>query len=165
MATRGRKPKPTKLRVVGGNAGKRALNKKEPKPEAHLPDPPDFLSEEALEEWQRVAAEMYDLGLLSKIDRAAFAAYCQAYGRWRQAEEALGKLAAKDKTASGLMIKTKNGNAIQNPLVGTANRAMADAMRLAAEFGMTPSSRSRIDTDKARQAQQADKAEEYFSTG
>jgi len=42
------------------------------------------------------------------------------------------------------MIKTTNGNAIQNPLVGMANRAMADMVRYATEFGMTPSSRSRI---------------------
>ena len=42
------------------------------------------------------------------------------------------------------MIKTTNGNAIQNPLVGTANKAATDMVRFAAEFGMTPSARSRI---------------------
>ena len=44
----------------------------------------------------------------------------------------------------GLIIRTQGGNAIQNPLVGTANKAMADMMRYAAEFGMTPSARTRI---------------------
>ena len=53
-------------------------------------------------------------------------------------------MAEKDQLTGGLMIKTSNGNAIQNPLVGTANKAAADMMRYAAEFGMTPSARSRL---------------------
>jgi phage terminase small subunit len=39
---------------------------------------------------------------------------------------------------------TTNGNAIQNPLIGTANKAASDMVRYAAEFGMTPSARARI---------------------
>lgn len=42
------------------------------------------------------------------------------------------------------MIKTSNGNVIQNPLVGTAHKAPYDMMHYAAEFGMTPSARSRL---------------------
>lgn len=42
------------------------------------------------------------------------------------------------------MIQTKNGNFIQNPLVGTANKAMNDYVRLSTEFGMTPALRARI---------------------
>ena len=53
-------------------------------------------------------------------------------------------MAERDQLTGGLTIKTTNGNAIQNPLVGMANRAMADMVRYATEFGMTPSSRSRI---------------------
>ncbi len=44
----------------------------------------------------------------------------------------------------GLIVMTKSGNLIQNPLVGTANKAMADMVRYAAEFGMTPSARTRV---------------------
>jgi P27 family predicted phage terminase small subunit len=82
--------------------------------------------------------------VLSGIDRAALAAYCQAYGRWVVAERAIAKMAERDQLTEGLMIKTTNGNAVQNPLIGTANKAMADLVRYAAEFGMTPSARSRI---------------------
>jgi P27 family predicted phage terminase small subunit len=85
------------------------------------------------------------LGLLTRIDRAALATYCQAYGRWVTAELALAKMASRDLLSAGLMIKTTNGNLIQNPLVGTANRAMLDMLRIAAEFGMTPASRARIE--------------------
>lgn len=135
---------PTHLKVVRGNPGKRPLNDREPVPERVLPDPPPELSEDGLAEWTRVVGELHRTGILSEIDRGALAAYCQAYGRWAQAERAIAKMAEKDPLTSGMMIRTTNGNAIQNPLVGIANKAMSDLVRYAAEFGMTPSARSRI---------------------
>lgn len=135
--TRGRKPKPTHLKLVTGNPGRRKLNEREPKPELLRPMPPEHLSDEAKVEWGRVIDELFAIGLVTKLDRAALAAYCQAYGRWAQAEKALA--------AADLVVETSNGNAVQNVLVGIANKAMADMVRYAAEFGMTPSARSRIE--------------------
>ena len=100
------------------------------------------------------------LGILTGVDRAALAAYCQAWGRWRQAERALAAMAALDPVTGALMIKTKEGNAIQNPLVGVANKAMADMVRYAAEFGMTPSARTRVQAAAGGQAD--DPASKYF---
>jgi P27 family predicted phage terminase small subunit len=94
--------------------------------------------------WRRVSAELYNLGLLTVVDRAALAAYCQSYSTWKQATDAINQMAARDQLTRGLMIKTTNGNAIQNPLIGTANKAASDMVRYAAEFGMTPSARARI---------------------
>lgn len=92
-----------------------------------------------------MARELFDLGLLTRVDRAALAAYCSAYERWVQAESALAKMAERDPLTSGLMVKTTNGNVIQNPLVGTANKAMLIMLRFAAEFGMTPAARASIE--------------------
>ena len=142
--TRGRKPKPSGLKVIAGTDRADRRNENEPKFAPDIPTAPGFLSDEAQEEWARVCVQLYSQGVLSQVDRAALAAYCQAYGRWQQAEEALAKMAERDRVTKGMMIKTTNGNAVQNPLVGTANKAMADMMRYAAEFGMTPSARSRI---------------------
>jgi len=133
---RGRKPKPTAVKVLEGNPGKRALNGHEPIPRRRLPRCPDHLSETAKREWRRVAGELYDAGLLTGVDRAALAAYSQAWGRWVEAEEKL--------TKTGAVIKTSNGNPIQNPYLAIANRAVEQMYKFAVEFGMTPSSRSRI---------------------
>ncbi len=141
---RGRKPTPTHLKVVRGNPGKRPLNASEPAPQLTLPSPPAELCADARIEWERVAGELHRIGVLSGIDRGPLAAYCQAYGRWIVAERAIAKMAERDQMTEGLMIKTTNGNAVQNPLVGTANKAMGDMVRYAAEFGMTPSARSRV---------------------
>ena len=160
MPPRGRKPKPTHLKVVTGNPGKRQLNEHEPKPVPEIPAPPPHLCDEAKVEWGRVCDQLYRLKLLSEIDRTSLAGYCQAYGRWVQAERALARMAESDGVTKGLLVKTRNGNAIQNPLVGTANKAMADMMRYAAEFGMTPSARSRLSTDGE---DQDDPARKYFA--
>jgi P27 family predicted phage terminase small subunit len=157
---RGRKPKPTHLKLVKGNPGKRPINEREPVPTNKLPSPPAFLADEAKVEWGRVSEELYRIGVLTDIDRAALAAYCQAYARWAAAEKAINAMAAADLVAGGLLTSTSNGNKIQNPLVGIANKAAADMVRYAAEFGMTPSARSRIKAEG--RDEKDDPAAQYF---
>jgi len=140
----GRKAIPTAQKELRGNPGKRLLPKGEPKPKKAMPFPPDHLSDEAKAEWGRVVQSLFHCGIMTEIDRAALGAYCQAYGRWEQAERALERMALRDEITYGLMIKTSNGNAIQNPLVGAANKSMSDMVRYASEFGMTPSARVRL---------------------
>jgi len=158
--TAGRKPSPTHLKLVKGNPGKRPIPKAEARVVPALPSPPPHLSDEAKVEWCRVSDDLFRVGLLSHIDRAALAAYCQAYARWVQAERAIAEMAKRDQLTGGLMIKTTNGNAIQNPLVGTANKAAADMVRYAAEFGMSPSARSRITAEPP--TEDADPAAAFF---
>ena len=144
MARRGPKTKPTQLKVLSGTARKHRINAHEPQPEVARPAPPDHLTPAAITEWERVIEETVSLGIMTNLDRGALAAYCQAYGRWVAAETALARMAEKDAITEGLILRTKAGNAIQNPLVGSANKAMADVVRYAAEFGLTPSARSRV---------------------
>ncbi len=160
MAKPGRKPKPTHLKIVTGNPGLRPLPKNEPQLPPDLPPMPDHLHGEAVAEWKRVSVDLYNAGILTKIDRAALAAYCQSYGRWHKAESAILEMEKVDTKTGGLMIKTTNGNVIQNPLVGTANKAMADLVKYSEQFGMTPSARSRIDVE--RKDNQADSTSKFF---
>lgn len=142
---KGRKPRPTRLQVIAGNPGGRPLNANEAELDLSQPDPPAFLCEDGREEWSRVVQVLFDAGLMTDLDRGALAAYCQAYGRWAAAERALREMSDKDRLTKGMVIKTTNGNAIQNPLVGIANKALHEMVRCASEFGMTPSARSRVD--------------------
>jgi P27 family predicted phage terminase small subunit len=153
LIMRGRKPHPTHLKLVKGNPGHRPLNDTEPAPRKMLPDPPEDLTGAARKEWDRIAPELYRLGLLTSLDRSALAAYCQVYARWREAERGIAK--------GGLLSMTTNGNLVQNPLVGIANKAMSDMVRYAAEFGMTPSTRTRLGTPAAVRLR--DPAEDYFT--
>lgn len=159
--TRGRKPKPTHLKLVTANPVRRPKGMKEAKAKPGIPAIPSSLEGEAAEEWGRVSAELYEMGLLARVDRAALAAYCQSFARWHQAEAAIRRMAENDKLTGGLLIKTTNGNAIQNPLVGIANKAAADMVRYAAEFGMTPSARSRINAEPPQDDE--DPTERFFA--
>lgn len=82
MATRGRKPTPTAIKELEGNPGKRPLNAKEPKPVKKAPACPKWLEPEAKKEWRRLSKQLEQLGVLTELDMASFAAYCQAYARW-----------------------------------------------------------------------------------
>lgn len=139
---RGRKPIPTKLKILRGNPGKRALpeNEPEPKKAKKAPGPPKFLDRAAKQEWRRVAPDLYRLGLLTMADMTSLAAYCQAYSRWVQAEAEIMK--------HGMLVKAPNGYPMQSPLLAVANKAMKQMKEFLVEFGMTPSSRARVTVDK-----------------
>ncbi len=85
MATRGRKPKPTAIKILEGNPGKRQLNEHEPQPMKKAPSCPKWLEPEAKREWRRLAKTLEAMGVLTEADMAAFAGYCQAYARWKEA--------------------------------------------------------------------------------
>ncbi len=135
---RGRRPKPTRLKVLTGNPGKRPLNQDEPRPEVAIPDCPQELGPVAQREWNRLAGELAGLRILTNLDRAALAAYCGAYALWAEATEAIQKY--------GAMIKSPSGFPVQSPYLAVANRQAEIMMRIASEFGLTPASRSRIST-------------------
>ena len=142
---RGPKPMPTHLKLLRGNPGHQVLNKNEPQPmlgDEPLP-PPNYLDGYAKEEWLRLSTELHRLRLLTICDVAALAAYCDAYGRWRDAKEALDRIRANDPTMRGLMIKRESA-IITNPLVSSARKAAGDMVRFASEFGLTPAARARI---------------------
>lgn len=141
MATKGRKPKPTNLKVLEGNPGKRALNKREPAPKAKLPTCPKWLEPEAKKEWTRMGKKLLNLGVLSEIDTAAFAGYCQAFARWKEAEEFI--------SLHGTIFKTPSGYIQQVPQVAIAKSYLKIMQGFCSEFGLTPSSRSRVSANDA----------------
>lgn len=139
MAQRGRKPKPTAVKELEGNPGKRKLNTNEPKPTTVAPECPDWLEEDAKAEWHRLAEQMERLGILTEVDMAAFAGYCQSYARWKAAEEFI--------TRHGAIVKTPSGYWQQVPQVSIAQQYLKDMHKFCEQFGLTPASRSRIVSD------------------
>ena len=132
----GRKPQPTALRRLNGNPGKRGYNPAEPVPPPGLPDCPGHLSEDARAEWHRIAGALHAMGVLTVVDRAALAAYCQAWGRWVEAEEKL--------KVTPPMIRTPSGHVQQSPWMSVANKQLELMGRYMAELGITPAARSRV---------------------
>ena len=132
----GRKPKPTAVKKLEGNPGKRKLNTKEPNPGKGMPDCPAWLLPEAKTEWIRLSEKLNQMGVLTEIDRSAFAAYCQSYARWKEAEEFIEQ--------HGTIVKTPSGYWQQVPQVSIAQTNLKVMLKFCSEFGLTPSSRSRM---------------------
>lgn len=148
---RGRKPKPTALKLVGGNAGKRALNKNEPKPTGNLYDPPEWLTDQQREGWQ-YAIESAPFGLLKRLDRSTLVAWVIAEDLHRQAVERLN--------GGAMLIKTPNGMPVQSPYLSIVNKQAMIMMKAASEMGFTPASRSRVEVDGGEQEE--DPADRFF---
>ncbi len=131
------KPKPAELRELEGNPSKRPIPQTV-KPASDDITCPKHLSYHAKLEWRRIVPQLKKLGLLTNIDRSALAAYCQAYGRWVDAENKIRE--------SGYLHRTKSGNVLTSPYLWVANKAMEQMYKFLAEFGMTPSSRTKLAT-------------------
>jgi P27 family predicted phage terminase small subunit len=145
MMPRGRKPTPVHLRVLRGNPHRRPIpNTPDPEISADVPEAPNFLYGHARDEWLRVTPELHHMRLLSKVDLKVLEAYCVAYGRWREAEEALASARETDPLTKGLIIKSVSGAMIESPLIYTSRKAAFEMLRFASEFGFTPASRARI---------------------
>ena len=74
---------------------------------------------------------------------AALAGYCQAYGRWIDAEKNIKKLQKRD-GKDAMLINTPKGYVMINPYISVANKSMELMYKFMVEFGLTPSSRTRI---------------------
>jgi P27 family predicted phage terminase small subunit len=103
---------------------------------ADQPTCPAHLSPTAKAEWKRLAQDLNAIGLLTRIDRTVLAGYCQAYGRWVEAERKLRE--------TPTILKTPAGYVQQSPWLSISNKQMELMARYMAELGLTPSSRSRL---------------------
>ena len=133
---KGRKPTPRALRILRGNPRKRPLKPAEPQGRLlDALDPPSWLEPEPAAEWRRLAPMLARLGVLTETDGDALVAYCQAFVTWKTATAKIRGL--------GIVVSSGDGFVI-SPWVKVANDALAQMRVLLVEFGMTPSSRSRV---------------------
>ena len=135
---RGRKPKPTSIKVLSGNPGRRPVNTAEPR--FHVPErtprPPAFLSDSAAEVWRDLGRLLREAGLFTVVDRYALAMFCAVTARWIEAERKVQQ--------AGPVIVSESGGLYQNPWLCVANKAWGQMRQMLSEFGLTPAERSRL---------------------
>jgi P27 family predicted phage terminase small subunit len=138
-------PKPTKLKVLTGNPGRRPLNSSEPEPDPGIPAMAAGLTDAAQAEWNRIAPILLKLGVLTIVDGSELAAYCQSYARWLQAEACLDE--------HGLLVEepvtNRAGDVVghrlkKNPAATIASDMKKAVRAFASDFGLSPASRTRV---------------------
>lgn len=137
----GRKAKPSALRAIEGNVGRRPVNKNEFRPVAEMPDCPKHLKGEAKKEWNRIAAELGAYQMISAVDRAALAMLCTQWGRYVEAEEMIAAEAKKNPASAGLCTASPNGHMVHSFALVASNKAIELYHKMCSDFGLTPASR------------------------
>jgi P27 family predicted phage terminase small subunit len=98
---------------------------------------------------------LYEAGLLTQIDVPALVAYCQSYATWCEAQQEIRR--------SGTVIKSSKGQPMLSPFLKVANVAWQQWTHILTEFGMTPSSRSRVIIENP--AAEKDEFEKFLNRG
>ena len=130
-----RRPKPTALKVVTGNPGKRRLPAAEPRPALGLPAPPDHLGAVARKLWRDLGPMLERLGIVGETDVIAFEGLCEAFADFRAASEIVDRDGRV--YLAGVLVKANPACAMK----AEADRRLRSYMT---EFGLTPASRATI---------------------
>jgi len=152
MSTRGRKPKPTAVKQLTGNPGKRPLSRREPKPKTAVKKPYGLGQGLQARFWDEHAPELERLQILTGVDAAAFRLMAEHYAL---AVRAAVELRGED----SLTVEGRDGPK-KNPLVQVLRDQSAAFKSYATEFGMTPSARARLQLPE--EAEQMSLAEMLF---
>ena len=137
------KPKPTKLKLIEGNPGKRTLPDDEPEPLAVAPLMPNSLDEYSKKAWSRLEPILVRNGLLTEADGDNFQALCTVVGKL----EVIAEIKAAPDFAFVLMYSMCDsaGNekpAVKiNPVLVEERLLHAQLRQYAPEFGLTPRGR------------------------
>lgn len=104
-----------------------------------------WLTPPEVEAWHELVRMLTPLGLFTEADRISLSLICEMLVRYRAIKAALQVMSDEDAATYGVLMKTKGGNVIQNPMVGALNKVRAQLSRELQKFGMDPSSRSQIE--------------------
>ena len=133
---KGRKPKPARLKELSGDPRYKGASSSEPvMADLRESEPPEYLDGYGRGEWRRILATTPE-GLVTAADVSVLAALCASFGRWRKAHDALQK--------GDDVVLTPSGYVRPSAWVQIERDARRDYLAAAAEFGLTPSSRTRV---------------------
>lgn len=140
-----RPPKPTALKLVAGNPGKRALNRSEPDPE-YLIDltAPGYLLPKAAVVWDEIVPHLRQAKLLTNVDVPMLAMGCTAIAQYREAVRRAGDDLVKSKVIEGETGESIETGEHVNPWLVVQSMSSKQAMAVLQQFGMSPASRSRV---------------------
>ena len=154
---RGRKPKPTRLRVIEGNRGKRPLNRKEPKAPRGIPPPFPHLSEKVKAAWMEIAVVLHDMRVLTLNHGHALEQMAENLVEIRQLRRGIKK--------SGRFQTVRTTNGSKKKIIHPAQLALSDGEKrfraMIEQFGLTPSAASRVTVQPDEEPR--DPAAEFFA--
>lgn len=143
-----RRNKPTAIKMLTGNPGKRALPKREPRPASGVPAPPEHLTADERELWDYYAPLLAASKVLTVQDREALVQFCEARAqvveiKRQQADPAYRRVLVSVVVDGAGNEKPKVET---NPLDAQRRQWTQNARLCGAELGLSPMSRARVAT-------------------
>ncbi len=140
---KGRKKLPTAMKEMQGTLEKSRVLENEMQVDlvSQLPEAPELLSTIGVEEWYKVTSQLFNLKMLHHIDLRLIESYCNEMALYIECESELRKNGRVD------IFKNTNGDIIRSqakPYVKMKNDALNNALKLSAQFGLTPVARANI---------------------
>lgn len=144
---RGRKPKATAEKERAGSYRKdpQRRNKNEPKARRGYPKKPNLIAacKVASAQWDETCKTLDELGILTIADRSMLWLYCQTYAEYLKLQQHVRE--------HGCSQTNDKGNVSQTPEAVQVHRYADRLIKLMAEMGLTPSSRSRLVVKQAEE--------------
>ena len=167
----GRRPKPTALKLVSGNPGKRATNKREPKPKREIPSCPSHLTDTSKVAWGRLCVLLDRMGVLTEADSLALERLCDCYA---EILECRALVERDGRTYSSVTTRTTSEEGDEttvqevksllkaNPAVAMLGDADRRFKSYLVEFGLTPAARSKVHGSGKEDDKPEDPLNEFF---
>lgn len=178
MPVRGRRPTPTAIKIARGNPGEHRLNENEPVPPAGDFPPPKWVDGDTRTVWDKLVPIMRGMGVASLADAEAIARYCDGIVLWQRARDFLHKSGSTYPVRSRepVMKAGPDGRQVADyPVIGVAQFPQVAEYRnlsrlllaFESEFGLTASSRTRIEVRTPTRPASLDDQERraFFETG
>jgi P27 family predicted phage terminase small subunit len=151
---------PTEIKRQRGTLRNDRTNPSEPQSPLKIPPVPTWLSEEGQKSFIELSILLHDMSVLTQADELSLTLLCDAYGDYKQAKEVINKLGPTQDVTS----REGHNKSIQRPEVLIANQAFTRVFQLLKEFGLTPSSRAKVNAIE-NQANTPDiKIENFFNS-
>ena len=150
---------PTELKKQRGTLRKDRMNENEPKLPSVIPPIPTWLSEDGQKAFSELSNLLHDMSVLTQADELALTLLCDAYSEYKRAKEVVNELGATMEVTS----REGNSKSVIRPEVQIANQSFVRVFQLLKEFGLTPSSRAKVNSIE-KQSQTPDiKIENFFN--
>ena len=132
----GPRPKPTYIKILQGNPGRRPLPEDEPEPDGNLVDPPATMRDARQLAIWRQCIENAPEGLLKKLDENVLMRFVAAQANWENANDQVVRM--------GLIANGPGDVPMQNPYLSVLNNQARIMRACSDEIGLSPAARTRV---------------------
>lgn len=150
---------PTEIKKQRGTLRNDRTNPNEPQLPVSIPPIPSWLSDEGKQSFMHLSTLLGNMNVLTQADELSLTLLCDAYGDYKQAKEIINELGPTQEVTS----REGHNKSIQRPEVLIANQAFVRVFALLKEFGLTPSSRAKVNAIEHASQTPDIKIENFFN--